>query len=513
MGAAEPHLRFHRAVRGAIVAEANFDSYREREVGWADVREAWMRPQRNGRPTPWEGLVGRAGARTGSAADIAQLNRRRRSASGQAQSACGMVPFSDGAAGADPSRGARVWIDEDHYYYARASTTPRPGLQRFGALIWRYAGQQVFSRNPTSRQAAWRDAGPDQGASGRIEPRPGIDSMIDADGGRWELDEVDSSERHLRRTVYEKQVRAQGLSEPSGRRPGPPDLADISGRWRATRFVRADRSYENECDQLVNTEYPLRPSGHPFNNRARKIVDIWTKCTGSGGSGVMIDDRHVLTAAHVIVDGDGNYLDTDQMLICAYGNCSEAAEEHPKEARCYEVGWAHAPDEALELQASVWGVGSSDWDFAVLTLRKVIEAPYTFGWMALSANDGGLTSVKDHHRGYPGKTPDCETNNDCPSAVVTRRSIDGCDSPLDPGSSQQYYAMGDVLSIWSGELEFSTSTAPGLSGAPHYYCPTGDCDDGHYVTAVHSGHTSAYSYGVKASAIRDWVLCYAFNYL
>ncbi len=63
MGAAEPHLRFHRAVRGAIVAEANFDSHREREVGWAEVREAWMRPQRNGRPTPWEGLVGRAGAR------------------------------------------------------------------------------------------------------------------------------------------------------------------------------------------------------------------------------------------------------------------------------------------------------------------------------------------------------------------------------------------------------------------------------------------------------------------
>ena len=139
--------------------------------------------------------------------------------------------------------------------------------------------------------------------------------------------------------------------------------------------------------------------------------------------------------------------------------------------------------------------------YAIITLKDVLESPYTLGWMALSEASGSTIDNYEHGiRGYPGSRVDCSANE------FGQRPPNGFTARW------QFYADGPIEKVYSRSIAFNISTGKGFSGGLYYYCPNGPCDDGHYQTAVHSAGGGP-AWGVRASEIRDWVAYYAFNYL
>jgi len=260
----------------------------------------------------------------------------------------------------------------------------------------------------------------------------------------------------------------------------------------------------NSCGYFQNSIDPLAGSSTPLNERGRKVVTVWTE--SGRGSGTMIDDRHILTAAHVVTLSDGTHEDLvgTGVDVCTYGNRSaNASSGRQHEVNCYSVGWIHT-------RSSWKGFGKStdyiNWDYAIITLNSVLVSPFNFGWMALSQASGStLVQHSDFHRGYPGSESDCTANSftGVASGFVGLKASD---------------SDGEPDTVMSATINYTTSTATGMSGGPHYYCPNGSCDDGHWITGVQSGAWVfaglGASNGPRASTFRDWVNgTYAFNYL
>ena len=127
-----------------------------------------------------------------------------------------------------------------------------------------------------------------------------------------------------------------------------------------------------------------------------------------------------------------------------------------------------------------------------------------------TASDSFIDDWTDCRRGYPGWTPDCADNvtNDNSKTIVD--SVPGV---------YMHKTDGEIQSTPAGYVKYDTSSAKGMSGGPHYYCPydtdhDGDyCEDGHWITGVTHGYYiywffgyHGYVSGVKARDIRDWVI-------
>ena len=236
----------------------------------------------------------------------------------------------------------------------------------------------------------------------------------------------------------------------------------------------------------------------PLIDRNRKI--IW-RASGSG-SATMVDSRWALTAAHLVTNSSTGFpIDVTNVKWCTMENLQENTTGG-YEAECFDTD--------LITPNPTYGVNPGPvTDYAVV---KLSAAPGV-GWFAISqADDSTISSHSDYTAGYPRRTLGCGTNTGAPTVDT------------DYGGSHLYVAVGDIQSTPSGQVKYDTSTALGMSGGIHYYCPDGPCPDGHYLTGVQTnvqattcagligtncqGNSCAggYSTGPKGSAIRSWVI-------
>jgi len=413
-------------------------------------------------------------------------------------------------------QGDRVDLSGGYHYYELPVDEETPALSRAGAITWRYEGQAIFDQTSDSQEGIVnRWVVPDSIPGPADEDAyygVGQTRRVDRLGRQWVVDAVDQSAVAAAIDSYDARVLEMfGQPEAPAEHLAPADSErlyfDEAGETQDLLNTSWSRCYcTNEGDYVWwnHSSDSLSKANDPLIARNRKV--IW-KASGSG-SATMVSEDVALTAAHIVTDSSGNAVDVSTVQWCTLENLQENTTGS-YEAECFETLWI--------VPNGTWGGGSDPVrDYAVVGLDTNDAG---VGWFAISsASDTYIDDFDDRSAGYPRKlTGNCFTNTDYP--VV--------DS--DYSGRHLYKAVGDVQAHPTGYMKYDTSTALGMSGGLHYYCPnTGGCSAGHYLTGVQTnisvntcsgtyspltcwGNSCAggYSSGPKGSAIRNWVAVYA----
>ena len=429
-----------------MVAQGAFDQYRGREVGWEDVRESWMRRRGNGRPTPWDLYAhpGKSIDSGGARRDLAAVARSRTSDAGESGAAVSIV--QDGVVR------TIVPVDSHRYFYALPIGIPTASQLQIGPLLWAYDGQQVFGPGrPAPRRSEREAVGPRE-----LDADLGRTVRLDRWGRRWLLVGYDAEVLAAKVDRYDRLVLAEVGEEPQDKSRVRVSHDDDVSRAEVLNVAisswalwncEGDSGYEVEDYLSGGLAGQLTAVSTP-NIRQRKSVSIQGVDHATGyeyfGSGVMIDDETVLTAAHVFADSAG-YTDLNNMRICTLGNMYPGAQ-------CVEVDSFTAPGGVYD--------GTLSNDYGIIKLKAAIFP--SVGWMAMSgASDSIILPATQYHDGFPSWRRGCVDNRTfADSEIVVDGYYTGFDysagaaAPFSYGGAHLNHAYGPVDAINSQSIYF-----------------------------------------------------------
>lgn len=370
-------------------------------------------------------------------------------------------------------------------------------------MTWRYSGQHVFATAEASGVSGeW--VVPDEVLTDwTLDPDEyfgvGRAVRVDAEGREWVLVDVDVDAVQARVDAYETDV-----ADRFGPEPGEPDVGGWEVPENAGEVEWLDPLlgwYKYNCTVGSTTGWyvfdyvsdDIDPVAAPMDAWQRKLMFLGDDeyC-----SGVMVDADTILTAAHCTESDAGG------QTWCSMENLDENSSGGTT-ASCHGVdpvlgftqapGWSGPPDAAN--------------DYALVHL----DSSPGNGWMPLTIAGYDITLFQDHVQGFPRRDQACTGNNITDPALTTDDAHSG---------RQLFGADGQVQTIFPDYVRWNTSGARGMSGSPHFICPTGDCADLQWVTGVMAyanmaacpgtgnpeycptGATS----GPRAAAIRAWVI-------
>jgi len=369
----------------------------------------------------------------------------------------------------------RRLVGDSSYELLLPAGLETPEVKEEDGLYWTYEGQQTFTDLAGERGPRWVWLEDEQEQS--LMDQLLTSQAIDAYGRRWTLSGVDPAAVAERLAAYNEEVGHDVSLE----REAPQQDGELErGGWAlfspSTFFFR-------DCDTDGNTDIMRWDSdgrsvvANPMTTRQKKVVIISTP--GGSGSGVMVDNEWLLTAAHVITTSGGAFYNPSTYSITTLGNYQTGAQ-------------AFSADIAV-MPGSYTGDGDCNDDYAVVHLTSNPGV----GWMAISsASNSTIRNADGYNVGYPSFGPSCAS-----TAVV----------PIIAGepSGTGYWSKGDVFKLTSKKIKTRIDIATGHSGGPFFYYPSGCCGS-HYVTGVVSGWYSPavgsdYNGGPKGPAIRSWV--------
>jgi len=399
------------------------------------------------------------------------------------------------------------------YHYRRPKDLEGQDVEDRGALTWVYGGQATFVDNEERvtrvREASlpglrYADVSVDPAAYLRV----GEAVRVDEYGQTWYLSGYDEAKMWDVLDAYDRRVEAELGPQPDAEPRSGVEWSDGSAPVDVDLDAWTYACPDPDGDaQIVNYSAadatPLTPVTS-YHVRDKKVVFIFGATNADHvryyGSGVMIDDSHVLTAAHVVA-GQLGVTNPNTLHICTLGNLQAGAQ-------CRTATAIHVP---YLLGAGVPAYPAED-DYAVVPLSAPMSP--SVGWMVLSDHsDWKLNHATHTHSGYPVVKPSCASNTTTTGLVNNGGDLIRTPSGfvyLPYRGATLYNADGPVYNNLAKVLQFNVAGGSGMSGGPYYFCPNGcTADSGaHVVSAVTHGHATVAPYwtnGVKARTIRDWV--------
>lgn len=417
----------------------------------------------------------------------------------------------------------RVLLHDGGYYYVLPGDLKTEQVMVDGPTIWRYDGQQVFHirDEPVSREVEYvvpeytlTDVSWDAEAYLGV----GKTTRVDRYGRRWLLIGIDKPALWEKLDAYDALVEQEFGVEPGAQERVGIIYNQNAGEKTSGTLTAGDVWSLDDCG--ISTGYEV--IDHLYGGLTEPLTDVTTPehfetkvvlvlgVTPDGyqyrGSGAMVDDDTVLTAAHVIADESG-YFNPNLMRICSLGNVYASAV-------CHKVEDVQAPggvwDDTLEK--------SWQYDYGVISLASPM--PSSVGWLPMSvASDTVLEDSIHFHVGFPRYKPgSCSSNISSSSTdIINSGSYTGRDPVTGMPQPYKYYgswlmtAYGPTYEVAATRIKFNVSSASQMSGSPYVYCPLGCSEGGDYITAVTSGNDSSppiFTYGPKMRLIRDWVISF-----
>lgn len=405
----------------------------------------------------------------------------------------------------------RDYQTEFDYVLVPPASLKTPKFETSGALTWRYDGQATFNDQARPLQSAGdHELDAKVPGEGALEEYfgVGVAERVDNYGRLWILDSVDKAQVEREKAAYDREVEAMfGRPEVAAEQEAP--VLDYHYPEDAGEVVEMQNTSWGRCycggyKIWDHSGDALSKVSDPMNDRNKKV--LWA--ASAGGSATLVRSDWALTAAHVVSDAAGNALNPNSLQWCSMENLDEntgggdAAVCNVATSIQRAPGWP-GPNNSID---------PAD-DYAVVGL----SGNYGNGWFAISqASDNVISSHTDRVRGTLTSKWGCNNNLVTSNALTTNDTLNG---------AHLYGASGSIQSTPGTRVKWDTSTADGISGGPHFYCPNGGCVNGHYLTGVQAvvavntcsglinfntcaGNSclGGYATGPKGSSIRTWVL-------
>ncbi len=418
-----------------------------------------------------------------------------------------LVAYALGSTLGDAGPAVQV-VDGDTELFTMGVPEPSTTTVVLPGGTWEFIGHQTFSVGELSPAPRGEEVDLLSEPWGLERAREHM-VRIDSNGHRWRWVGPGSGESRL--IVDEGKIES-GVDVP----------AINSGGYEAdTDGVLAERTwYTRDCDggfppksqhsiwdneDRVATSYGFRAQRANVYIELKALVNgqsVW----GGQCSGTMVADDYLVTAAHCLIDQNGNLPHPEFIVVCARGNdASEGVNAQCTLADSYVINPGY----------NVGGSGfQPNQDYAVVRLpQAIVGANDTMGLS--SASPSTWENFYTRNVAFPGfipgfvpvSTPSCNSNSVATQQASIFSPAFNMTHQLFAGT--QYRGARFELFWSSNRIRTRLDGAVGQSGSAWFYCPSSeDCDATPFIIGLftHWSSTSGRHLGPRVDLFKQFVL-------